>query len=108
MCKKLTRLGSIVAAAVGLLASNDAFAQNLKLPNTTVTANIRSPDNIRLQVSFTGIRSGFDVVTNKTYVGYCIQYYNFNSPTGRHTVQLYDSTGIVPSELAESWGYINY
>ncbi len=106
MCKVLSRLCTVVAASVALV-SNAAYAGNIDVPPNPVTAYIEGADASFFIVQLSGVPAGYDV-GNTIYPSYCVSYFDTESPVGTHPVQLYDSTGSVPPDLAEAWSYINY
>lgn len=107
MRKVLSRLYAVLFAVPALMIGQSGFAQNLNLPADPVTYYAEGADDSFFLVELSGVPGGYDV-SNTSYPGYCIAYYDATPPVGTHPAVLYDSTGSVPSDYAESWSYINY
>ncbi len=105
MYKVFSRLNLLLAASALLLCSSAKAA--VDVPPGPVTAYIEGADASFFIVQLSGVPAGYDV-SNTTYPSFCVSYFDTESPVGTHPVQLYDSTGPLPSDLQEDYNRINY
>ncbi|MEO5803204.1 MAG: post-COAP-1 domain-containing protein [Verrucomicrobiota bacterium] len=107
----LFRVCSMAILSISVLVGVSAQAGLLKLPSSQVNfyADGGGVDSF-FDVTLSGVPARFDV-ENSLYSGYCVSYFDFESPTGLfHPARLYDSTSSnLPNEFdAINWNYINY
>lgn len=121
MYMKKSRLFTLFAAASLMAAPGLALGHGtdgggggsthpvINLPATAVTFYADGGVESFFEIQLSGVPSGFDV-QNSTYAGWCVDYYDVESPTGAfYQGQLHSTVDVLPSHLqSPNWDMVNY